>query len=215
VLSFVSLALLLTTAACPKPISRRTGPFAPTTPGYTYQNGAVLHDGKPEYQIVEHDVDVTTTQYEVHGTDGALEVSAVMMSSAEGTLELRAEFPTLGVNYDVRTPSVPFTDVIASYIDHGVLVAGHVQKDGLAAYAQGKGIALVDTAAQIHRMDAAADQHACAACTQAYRKCQVDQANERATPGLHVQASCESQYQTCSQGGIKQDESWPCGQPTP
>jgi hypothetical protein len=211
----VTCAAALTLAACAKPISRRTGAFAPKTPGYVYDGGTVLHDGKPEYRVVEKDVDTTQTYYEVQSTDGSVQAAVTLMSSYDGLLMLRADFPSPGKNYEARTPIVPFTDVLASYIDHGVLADGRLSASGLQAYADEKGLRLVDTAAQIHRLDEAAQRAECGRCMQDYRRCEVEQSQERANPrpGVHEVSSCEAQYQTCSQGGIKTTDAWPCGQP--
>ena len=211
------VAALFALAACPKPISRRTGEFSPKTPGYAYDRGTVVRDGKPEYHVVEKDIDATQTYYEVHNADGGVEATVSLMSSYDGLLVLRADFPSLNKNYEVRTPIVPFTDVLASYIDHGVLAGGHLNASGLQAYADEKGIRLVDTAAQIQRLDAAAQRAECGRCMQDYRRCEVQQSEDRANPppGVHEVGSCEAQYQVCSQGGVKTTDEWPCGQPHP
>jgi len=212
----LAIAVLAAAVACGPPISRRTGVFAPKTPGYTYQDGLVAQQGKPLLRVVETDVDVTTTSYELRREGGSTEASVIFGSSYGGTLDVRAQFPALGVHYEVRMPIVPFTDLLASYIDNKVLVDGHVDLDGLKSYAAARGFQLIDTAAQIKRLDAAADRAQCRNCTQDFRKCEVEASYERQhpPPGVSYARSCETEFQTCSQGGILQEPSkWPCGAP--
>ncbi|HTJ44069.1 MAG TPA: hypothetical protein VL463_18310 [Kofleriaceae bacterium] len=214
--SRIWIATLIALGACMKPITRRTGEFKPRTPGYAYHDGTVVHDGQPEYQVVETDVDATQTYYEVKGAGGGVEAAVTLMSSYGGLLLVRADFPSLGKNYEARMPIAPFTNLLASYIDQGVLTNGRLDPNGLQAYADANGLRLVDTAAQIHRLDEAADRATCGQCMQDYRRCEIDQSADRAhpQPGMHVVQSCEAQFQTCSQGGVKTTDAWPCGQPS-
>jgi hypothetical protein len=84
----------------------------------------------------------------------------------------------------------------------------------LKSYAASRGITLVDTGAQVERMNAAGKRQECGRCTEDFRRCQVEASSRRAhpSPGVSVTESCEKKYQACSQGGIllRADE-WPCG----
>jgi hypothetical protein len=210
-----SLLLFITIVAC-TPISRQTGTFAPNTPGYAYRDGVVLRDNAPLYRVVQHDIDRLTTTYDIQSTDGTSLAMVTFASSYQNTLECRAQFAGLGVHYEVRLPIVPFTQLLASYIDNGVLADGQVNRDGLAAYAASRGFAVVDTAAQLQRLQEAGRRSDCRRCVEDFRRCQVEASYRRQhpRPGVSVTQSCETGYQECSQGGIltRRDE-WPCGAP--
>jgi len=206
--------LFLILVAC-TPISRQTGEFHPQTAGYSYEHGVVSFGGKALYQIVQTDVDRYTTAYEVKAVfDGSTQALITFASSYGGTLECRAAFPLLGVHYEARIPIVPFTTLLASYLDNGVLADGQVSVEGLHGSAARRGVALVDTAAQQQRLSRAGAEAACRECGEDYRRCQVDASYARAhpAPGVHVVESCEARYQACSQGGIMtRPDQWPCG----
>jgi hypothetical protein len=207
-------AALLSTQAC-SPISRRAGVFQPRTPGYSYQDGIVTHEGHPELRVDQTDVDAYTTSYAVRSADGTPQAQVTFASSYEGTLEVRADFGAIQRHYVARIAVVPFTDLLASYIDNQVLVNGRLNLEGLNAYAASRGIALVDTKAQTSRLIAASHRDDCKKCVQDFRACQVNESTARRFPkrGLSVSSSCETKFQGCSQGGIlTRPSEWPCGQ---
>src|SRR5689334_18901687 len=117
------------------PISRKTGTFAPNTAGYAYRDGVVLRNNAPLYRVVQSDIDRLTTAYEIQTASGVSLAMVTFASSYEDTLECRASFPGLGTHYEARIPIVPFTDLLASYIDNRILVDGNVDQAGLASYA--------------------------------------------------------------------------------
>lgn len=217
--TFLAIAAIATACmpATLTPISRRKGPFVAKTPGYSYQGDVVSYEGKPIIRIVQTDLGTLETYYEIRPEGAAnAEVSIIFASSYNNTLECRADFPTLGVHYEVRIPIVPFTDLLASYIDNKVLVAGHVDRAGLQAYTESKGIALIDTAAQSRRLQVAGDRARCRNCSQDFRRCQVNESYERQhpPPGVSFARSCETEFQQCSQGGmLRERDKWPCGGP--
>lgn len=207
------LVIVILVNAC-TPVSRRTGTFQTKTPGYAYLDGVVAKEGKPIYRVEQKDIDPFTTAYTIRSTDGHEEGTVTFASSYGGLLQCRASFPSLGTHYEARIPVVPFTDLLASYIDNGVLAEGHVNATGLKSYAASRGISLVDTRAQIQRLSEAAKRHECARCDEDFRRCQVEASSRRGhpAPGVTFVESCQRQYQACSQGGIlTRDNEWPCG----
>jgi hypothetical protein len=133
---------LVTLIAC-TPISRQTGELRPQTPGYSYDHGIVSFGGKALYQVVQTDVDRYTTAYEVKAVfDGSTQAQIVLASSYGGTLECNADFPALHLSYIARIPIVPFTTLLGSYIDNGVLVDGRANRNGLQTYAASRGVSL-------------------------------------------------------------------------
>jgi hypothetical protein len=217
----MSVALtVLVLAACfgTTPISRRQGTFEPKQPGWTYDAGVLAFQGSPLYRVVQTDVDRLTTHYAVQAMDGSVQASVTFASSYQDTLECRAEFPSLGVHYEARIPIVPFTTLLASFVDNGVLTEAGLTQPGLDAYAASRGIALIDTAAQTKRLSEAGSRAICQSCTEDYRACQVEASMRRKhpRPGVTVTTSCEAQFQACSQGGfVARADDWPCGTPAP
>ncbi|RMH38911.1 MAG: hypothetical protein D6689_18475, partial [Deltaproteobacteria bacterium] len=75
------------------PMSRRRGAFAPQTPGYAYADGTLFHRGRAVAHVVEYDIDVYTTRYDLVDPRGAPIARVTFASWYEHTLQCRAEFP--------------------------------------------------------------------------------------------------------------------------
>jgi hypothetical protein len=162
--------------------------------------------------VEQTDVDTFTTHYRVKHADGTLQAEVTLASSYDNTLEARASFPALGAHYEARHPIIPFTDLLAAWIDNGVLVDGRLDPEGLRAYTAARGIALVDTWARQQRAYAAAGRAICERCTEDFRRCQVEASYRRSQPGVTYSQSCSTKFQACSQGGFVSDpREWPCG----
>ena len=211
----VTMVLALAATSC-TPANRIPGPFLPKTPGYTYQEGVVSKHGQPILRVVQTNVDSLATYYEVKDRGGADLVTVSFQTSVESTLEVRADFWQLGVHYHVRSPIIPFTQLLASYIDNGVLVDGTVSKEGLERYAAERRFPIRNTAAEERRVSMASKRMSCQQCVEDYRACQVAASNRRTSgrPGVTVSTTCETQFQGCSQGGFTtRPDDWPCGPP--
>jgi hypothetical protein len=196
------------------PISRQQGALRTNAPGYSYVDGTVFHHGRAILRVEQIDRGNYQTDYVVKDARGEIQAEVTFASWYQNTLICRANFEALGVHYEARIPIVPFTDLLSSYIDNGVLLDGKLDPDRLLSYAASREIELVDTAAQVRRLSMAGAQAKCRQCAEDFRRCQVDASRRRASPGggVRVTESCESQFQGCSQGGfvIRRSE-WPCG----
>jgi hypothetical protein len=202
------------TVACITPISRQKGEFRAQVAGWTYRDAVLSHDGKPLYRVVQTDVDRFSTQYDVQTMAGESIALVDFASSYDGTLECHASFPGLNRHFTVRFPIVPFTDLLSSWVDNGVLTKRGIAIIGLEGYTAQRNVKLVDTAANMARMREAGRRHDCRRCEQDYRACEVAESNARAAParGVTIARSCEAEFQACAQGGFVYHDGVPCGE---